>query len=127
MKGVSLSNSGHISLAPKLVERLDAGASHLWSAVAGSGGRVYAGGSDGKVYVLDASGKSRIMATLEGSGTVYALAAQGEEVYAASSPDAKIWRSRHGRSRTDSADRFEGQSDGPVRCRRDACTFARGG
>ena len=95
MKGVSLSNSGHISLAPKLVERLDAGASHLWSAVAGSGGRVYAGGSDGKVYVLDASGKSRIMATLEGSGTVYALAAQGEEVYAASSPDAKIWRIGH--------------------------------
>ena len=36
LKGVSLSNSGHISLAPKLVERLDAGASHLWSAVAGT-------------------------------------------------------------------------------------------
>jgi outer membrane protein assembly factor BamB len=91
LKGVSLSNSGQISLAPKLAELLDAGASHLWSAVAGSGGRVYAGGSDGKVYVLDASGKSRILATLEGGGTIYALAAQGEEIYAASSPDARIW------------------------------------
>jgi len=95
LKGVSLSNSGQISLAPKLAELLDAGASHLWSAVAGSGGRVYAGGSDGKVYVLDASGKSRILATLEGGGTIYALAAQGEEIYAASSPDARIWRIGH--------------------------------
>jgi len=95
LKGVSLSNSGHISLAPKLLERLDAGASHLWSAVAGSGGTVYAGGSDGKVYVLDAKGKSRTLATLDGGGTVYALAALGEEVYAATSPDAKIWRVGH--------------------------------
>jgi hypothetical protein len=95
LKGVSLSNSGHISLAPKLAERLDAGASHLWSTVAGSGGRVYAGGSDGKVYVLDAAGKSRTLATLEGAGTVYALAALGDELYAASSPDARIWRIGH--------------------------------
>lgn len=95
LKGVSLSNSGFISLAPKLAERLDAGASHLWSAVPGNGGRVYAGGSDGKVYVLDAAGKSRTLATLDGGGTVYALAAQGEEVYAATSPDAKVWRIGH--------------------------------
>ncbi len=95
LKGVSLSNSGFISLAPQLVERLDAGASHLWSAAPGSGGRVYAGGSDGKVYVLDASGKSRTLATLEGGGTVYALAAQHDDVYAASSPDAKVWRIGH--------------------------------
>jgi sugar lactone lactonase YvrE len=95
LKGVSLSNSGHIGLAPKLTERLDAGASHLWSAVAGSGGRVYAGGSDGKVYVLDAAGKSRTLATLDGAGTVYALAALGDELYAASSPDARIWRIGH--------------------------------
>jgi outer membrane protein assembly factor BamB len=92
LKGVSLANSGRISLAPKLAERLDAGASHLWSAVAASGGHVYAGSSDGKVYVLDAAGKSRLLATLDGGGTVYALAAQGEEIYAATSPDAKIWR-----------------------------------
>jgi len=92
LKGVSLSNSGHVSLAPKVAERLDAGAVHLWTAVAGSGGRVYAGGSDGKVYVLEASGKYRTLATLEGGGTVYALAASGDGVYAATSPDAKIWR-----------------------------------
>lgn len=95
LKGVSLSNSGHISLAPKFTERLDAGAAHLWSAVPGGGGRVYAGGSDGKVYVLDAGGKSRTLATLDGAGTVYALAAVGEQIFAATSPDAKIWRIGH--------------------------------
>ena len=95
LKGVSLSNSGRVSLAPKLAERLDAGAVHLWSAVTGGGGRVYAGGSDGKVYLLEASGKSRTLATLDGGGTVYALAAAGDGVYAATSPDAKIWRIGH--------------------------------
>lgn len=95
LKGVTLSNTGRVSLAPKLTERLDAGAVHLWSAVMGGGGRVYAGGSDGKVYVLDASGKSRTLATLDGGGTVYALAATGDSVYAATSPDAKIWRVGH--------------------------------
>ena len=95
LKGVSLSNSGRVSLAPKQTERLDAGAVHLWSATTGGGGRVYAGGSDGKVYVLEPSGKSRILATLDGGGTVYALAATGDGVYAATSPDAKIWRVGH--------------------------------
>jgi hypothetical protein len=95
LKGLSLANSGRISLAPKLAERLDAGASHLWSAVAGGGGQIYAGGSDGKLYVLDAAGKSRTLATLDGGGTVYALAAQGAEIYAATSPDARIWRIGH--------------------------------
>ena len=95
LKGVSLWNSGHVSLAPKLTERTDAGAVHLWSAVAASGGRVYAGGGDGKVYLLEASGKSRALATLEGGGTVYALAATGDGIYAATSPDAKIWRVGH--------------------------------
>lgn len=100
LKGVSLSNSGHVSLAPNLTERLDAGAIHLWSAVAGSGGRVYAGGGEGKVYVLEASGKdasrkSRLLATLEGGGTVYAMLASGDALYAATSPDAKIWRVGH--------------------------------
>ncbi len=92
LKGVAMANDGHISLAPKLSERLDAGAAQLWCAAAGAGGRVYAGGSEGKVFVLDADGKSRTLARLEGGGTVYALAAAPDGVYAATSPDGKIWR-----------------------------------
>src|SRR5271157_5913518 len=92
LKGLAIANNGHISLAPKLTERLDAGAGQLWSAVAGAGGRVYAGGSEGKVFVLDAGGKSKPLATLAGGGTVYALAGAPGGVYAATSPDGKIWR-----------------------------------
>jgi len=99
LKGVSLASTGAVSLAPKLAERMDAGAVHLWSVAAGPAGRIYAGGSDGKVYVLEASGKeagkSRLLATLDGGGTVYALAASGDSVYAATSPDARIWRIGH--------------------------------
>lgn len=91
LKGLALANNGRISLAPKLSERLDAGAAQLWSSAAGAGGRVYAGGSEGKVFVLEADGKSRTLATLAGGGTVYALVAAAEGVYAATSPDGKIW------------------------------------
>ncbi len=92
LKGLAIANTGHISLAPKLTERLDAGAGQLWSAVAGAGGRVYAGGNEGKIFVADGSGKSKPLATLEGGGTVYALAGAPGGVYAATSPDGRIWR-----------------------------------
>ncbi|MGD0578128.1 MAG: hypothetical protein ABSC08_04285, partial [Bryobacteraceae bacterium] len=92
LKGRAMSNSGRISLGTKLSERLDAGAGQLWSAAAGVGGRVYAGGNEGKIFVADGSGKSKPLATLEGGGTVYALAGAPGGVYAATSPDGKIWR-----------------------------------
>src|ERR1039458_2594105 len=92
LKGLAIANTGHLSLAPKLSERLDAGAGQLWSAVAGPGGRVYAGGNEGKIFVADGSGKWRPLVTLEGGGPVCALAGAPGGVYAATSPDGKIWR-----------------------------------
>lgn len=92
LKGLALSSEGRLSLAPLWRERFDAAVPHLWCAASDSKGNLYAGGSEGKVFVVDAQGKGRALATLEG-GAVYALTVTGKDaVYAAVSPAAKIYR-----------------------------------
>lgn len=91
LKGLALSSEGQLSLAPLWRERFDAAVPHLWCAASDSKGNLYTGGSDGKIFVVDARGKGRALATLEG-GAVYALAVTAKnELYAAVSPGAKIY------------------------------------
>lgn len=89
IKGLALSTSGRLTLAPEWKELHDAEAAHLWTAAAG-GGKIYMGGMDGKVFVHE-QGTTKLLATLEG-GTVYALAVSNGALYAAVSPEAKIYR-----------------------------------
>ncbi|WP_321474216.1 hypothetical protein [uncultured Paludibaculum sp.] len=92
LKGLALSSEGRLSLAPTWKELFDAAVPHLWCAVANGKGELFAGGADGKVLAIDAQGKGRTLATLEG-GAVYALALGSKnEVYAAVSPEAKVYR-----------------------------------
>lgn len=91
LKGLALSSEGRLSLAPTWRELFDAAVPHLWCAVADGKGTVYAGGADGKVFAIDAQGKGRTVATLEG-GSVYALAlGTKNDLYAAVSPEAKVY------------------------------------
>ncbi len=89
IKGLALSTSGRLSLAPAWKELFDAEIPHLWCAAA-AGDRVYAAGADGKVFVHE-KGKGRLLTTLEG-GTVYAMAASGATLYAGVAPEAKVYR-----------------------------------
>lgn len=92
LKGLALSSEGRLSLAPTWKEVFDAGVPHLWCAISNAKGEVFAGGADGKIFAIDAQGKGRTLATLEG-GAIYALAAGSKnEIYAAVSPEAKIYR-----------------------------------
>jgi hypothetical protein len=89
---LALSSKGKVSLAPVSKELFDPAVSQLWCAVADKQGNVYAGGAEGKVVQVDAKGKGRLLATLEGGG-VYALALNPKgELFAAVMPDAKIYR-----------------------------------
>lgn len=89
LKGLALSTSGRLSLAPEWKQLFDADAAHLWTA-ASDGERAFAAGVDGKVFVHE-KGKTRLFGTLDG-GTVYSLAASGGVVYAGVAPDAKVHR-----------------------------------
>src|SRR5215475_11142720 len=57
-KGVSISDTGAIVLAPKLTEVYSTGQSYVWSSAADTQGNVYLGtGNDGKIFKIDTAGK----------------------------------------------------------------------
>jgi hypothetical protein len=92
-KGVSISDTGAIVLAPKLTEVFSTGQSYVWSSVADAQGNVYLGtGNDGKVFKVDATGKGTLF--YDSNELDVAALAIGKDgaVYAGTSPDGKVYR-----------------------------------
>lgn len=93
---LALRSDGQLSLAPVWQELADASASYLWAVAEDAKGNVYYGGSgqDGKakLHVMDAAGKTRVLAELAGL-EIHAIALDSQgRVYAATSPDGKVYR-----------------------------------
>jgi len=94
---LSLSSDGRITLAPAMKEIFDPSVTFLWAVVRDSKGNLYAGGgglggSKSKLFEVDASGKSKTVAELDGM-SIQALAVDRQDrVYAATSPDGKVYR-----------------------------------
>ncbi len=93
---LALRSDGRLSLAPVWQELADASSSYLWAVAEDARGNIYYGGSgqDGKsrLFVRDAAGATKTLAELNGL-EIHALAldAQGR-LYAATSPDGKVYR-----------------------------------
>jgi sugar lactone lactonase YvrE len=98
---LSLRSDGRLSLAPVLTQILDSSLPYFWALAEDSKGNVYAGGGGpgaptASVYVISPDGKSRVFASLD-SLEVHALAVdRKDQVYAATSPDGKVYRLREG-------------------------------
>ncbi len=94
---LSLSSEGRLTAAPVLKEIYDASATFLWVVARDSKGNLYAGGggvggSKSKLIAVDPTGKARLLAELEGIA-VQALAIDRQDrLYAATSPDGKVYR-----------------------------------
>lgn len=92
LRGLALSSSGRLSLAPEFRELHDPALPQLWSAASDSRGNLYVGGSEGKLFARPANGEFRHLATLDG-GAVHALAVNAkDELFAAVMPGAKIYQ-----------------------------------
>ncbi len=93
---LALRSDGKLSLAPVWQELHDTSTNYLWAVAEDARGNVYCGGSgqDGKskLFVMDPAGKSKPLAELSGLEIhAIALDARGR-VYAATSPDGKVYR-----------------------------------
>ena len=96
LEKVAVRSDGKLALAPVFAELLDSGQPYLWAVAQDSKGNIYAGGgspgaSAAKLFMLDKSGKSKTLAELPGS-EIHALAiGKGDKLFAATSPDGKIY------------------------------------
>lgn len=94
---LSLASDGRLALAPVVKEILDPSVAFLWAVARDSKGNLYAGGgglggTKTKLFMVDPSGKSKTLAELEGI-TIQAIAIDSHDrVYAATSPDGKVYR-----------------------------------
>ncbi len=94
---LSLRSDGKLMLAPVVKELLDSSVAYLWALARDSKGTLYAGGgvpgaSTATLYAIDAQGRSRKVAEIDGL-EIHAIAIDRQDrVYVASNPDGKVYR-----------------------------------
>ena len=92
-RGVSITDNGLLTLAPKLDKVFDTEQPYIWSAAADAAGNIYLGtGHDGRLFRVTADGKGALLyKAAELDVTALAIAKDGS-VFAATSPDGKVYR-----------------------------------
>ncbi len=97
LKGVALRSDGLLTVAPQLKDVYDPSVPYLWSVVQDSKGNIYSagggsGGSTVSVYKTDTAGRGSKFADLEGL-EIQSLAIDSKDrLFAATSPNGKVWQ-----------------------------------
>ena len=96
LKNTALRSDGRLSLSPQLKELGDPSIPFLWSAVAAANGTIYAaGGPTGTrtaIYEIPRGGAVRKLAELDGGNVLAMTMDRAGTIYAATSPDGKIYK-----------------------------------
>jgi hypothetical protein len=92
-RGISINDTGVITLAPEATQVFNTEQPYVWSTAIDSSGNVYLGtGHDGKLFRFGADGKgSLLFKAPELDVTALAIARDGS-IFAATSPDGKVYR-----------------------------------
>jgi len=92
-RGISINDTGVISLAPEATQVFNTEQTYVWSSAIDAAGNVYLGtGHDGKLFRIAADGKgSLLFKASELDVTALAMAKDGS-IFAATSPDGKVYR-----------------------------------
>jgi sugar lactone lactonase YvrE len=92
-RGISISDTGIVSLAPEALQVFNTEQAYVWSTAIDSAGNIYLGtGHDGKLFKVGPDGKGALLfKASELDVTALAIARDGS-VFAATSPDGKVYR-----------------------------------
>lgn len=92
-RGVSITDTGVLMLAPKLNEIYNTQQTYVWSSAVDNQGNVYLGtGHDGKIFKVTSAGSGSLLYdAAELDVTAIAIGRDGA-VYAGTSPDGKVYR-----------------------------------
>ncbi|MGH9722136.1 MAG: hypothetical protein ACRD8O_18155 [Bryobacteraceae bacterium] len=93
LKNLSLRSDGRLTLAPRLLERLDSSSAYLWAVACDSNGNVYAGGGPGaKLYRIAPGGDRKPIAEFDAL-EVHAIAIDAkDQIFVGTAPDGKVYR-----------------------------------
>ena len=92
-RGVSVTDTGAITLAPRLNRVFDTSQSYVWSSAVDAAGNVYLGtGNEGRIFKVDANGRGTLFADLTELDVSALAIGKNGELYAGTSPDGKVYR-----------------------------------
>jgi len=97
LRKLSLSSDGHLTVAPVMRELYDPSVSFLWTVARDSKGNLYAGGgsvgsSKSKLIVVNPAGQAKTLTEIDGMAIQAIAIDKQDRVYAATSPDGKVYR-----------------------------------
>jgi hypothetical protein len=92
-RGVSISDTGVLMLAPRLTEVFNTEQAFVWSSTVDAQGNVYLGtGHDGKIYRVSPEGRGSLLYDAAELDVTSLAAARDGAIYAGTSPDGKVYR-----------------------------------
>ena len=92
-RGVSISDTGRLMLAPNLTEVFNTEQAFVWSSEVDSRGNVFLGtGHDGKIYRVSPDGRGALFYDAAELDVTALAAARDGSIYAGTSPDGKVYR-----------------------------------
>jgi hypothetical protein len=92
-RGVSISDTGMLMLAPRLTEVFNTEQAFVWASAVDAQGNVYLGtGHDGKVFKVSADGRGALFYDATELDVTALAAGKDGALYAGTSPDGKVYR-----------------------------------
>ncbi|MEP6923575.1 MAG: hypothetical protein ABI954_03845, partial [Pyrinomonadaceae bacterium] len=92
-RGVSITDTGAIVLAPRITEVFNTQQSFVWSSAVDANGNVYLGtGSDGRLFKVDSAGKGILFTDFNELDVTALAIGKDNSIFAATSPDGKVYR-----------------------------------
>lgn len=99
-RGVSVTDTGALMLAPGFTQLFDTAQAYVWSSASDSMGNVYLGtGHDGRVFRVGPDGRGTLLYDAPELDVSALTVDSGDTLYAGTSPDGKVYRiNRDGRA-----------------------------
>ena len=92
-RGVSVTDTGALMLAPRFTQVFDTEQAFVWSSAADASGNVYLGtGHDGRIFRVGADGKGALLYDAAELDVTALVVGRDGALYAGTSPDGKVYR-----------------------------------
>ncbi|MDX6270517.1 MAG: hypothetical protein QOD28_1740 [Acidobacteriota bacterium] len=92
-RGVSVTDTGALMLAPRFAQLFDTEQAYVWSTAADERGNVYLGtGHDGRIFRVAADGKGALLYDAAELDVTALVVGRDGALYAGTSPDGKVYR-----------------------------------